>query len=116
LNPRDLLLKILERVTSETVFYFEVPSFDHITSKMRFDAFFHQHLSYFDEFSIRYMVESIGCQILNLEFNPDGSNGGSLLFSFKKKLLGVTDPEIISNEKFDSKIEIFLQNLNSYSK
>jgi hypothetical protein len=115
-SPRDLLLEILSRVSNETVFCFEVPSYDHLTLKMRFDAFFHQHLSYFDEFSIRYMVESIGCQILNLEFNPDGSNGGSLLFSFKKKLLGVIDSEIISNEKFDSKIEIFLQNLNSYSK
>ena len=115
-SPRDLLSEILSRVTSETVFCFEVPSFDHLTSKMRFDAFFHQHLHYFDELSVRYMIESIGCQILNLEFNPAGSNGGSLLFSFKKNSVSLANSEIISNEKFDRKLEIFASNLILYSK
>ncbi len=115
-SPRGLLLEILSRVTSETIFCFEVPSFDHTTSKMRFDAFSHQHLNYFDEFSVRYLVESIGCSILNLEFNPAGSNDGSLLFSFKKRTKSGPDPGIISKRDLGSKRELFEQNLNSYFK
>ena len=46
--------------------------------KQRFDAIFHQHLNYFDEYSIQKLISSLNCKLLSLESNLEGSNGGSL--------------------------------------
>jgi hypothetical protein len=61
-----------------------VPSFAHLRSDLRFDAIFHQHCQYFDESSIRRLVERLNCTLVKVAFNEDGSNGGSMLFAFKK--------------------------------
>jgi len=83
-NPFETLLKLVEIVPDGTLFFFETPSLGQILSKLRFDTIFHQHLHYYDESSIAFLVEKLNCELIKILTNPLGSNGGSLLFSFKK--------------------------------
>ena len=106
LNPFETLLKLVEKVPDGTLFCFETPSLVHILSKLRFDAVFHQHLHYFDEDSINFLVKKLNCELINIVTNPNGSNGGSILFSFKKS----TKQSISINSRFlslDAKVDYF---------
>ena len=84
LNPRLLLENIISVADVNCVFAFEVPSLKHLREQYRFDAVFHQHCQYFDSESIELLVTSLGCELIDLQYNVLGSNGGSVLFAFKK--------------------------------
>jgi hypothetical protein len=91
-NPRELLVTLLSMVNEETIFCFEVPSLLHLRNQSRFDAIFHQHVQYYDLESISLLVNSLNCEILDFQYNSLGSNGGSLLFAFRRSgELGVVD-------------------------
>ena len=83
-NPLEFLEKMVESASSETVFIFEVPSLGHLRMKNRFDAVFHQHCQYFDMSSVLKLLTEIDCNLIDYTFNTEGSNGGSLLFSFSR--------------------------------
>jgi len=85
LNPLSLLRKILNNIDPSTIFVFEVPSLELLRQNLRFDAIFHQHCQYFDETSVKILLENLGCQLILMKFNKDGSNGGSMVFAFKKR-------------------------------
>jgi hypothetical protein len=113
LDPFETLVKLVEMVPDETLFCFETPNLEQILSKLRLDAIFHQHLHYYDQNSIAYLVRKLNCQLVNIVTNPIGSNGGSLLFSFKKS----TEPSIFVNSSFlniESKIKYFNKQLDVY--
>ena len=84
LNPRLLLEDIISAANVNCVFAFELPSLRHLREQYRFDAVFHQHCQYFDLESIELLVTSLGCELIDLQYNVLGSNGGSVLFAFKK--------------------------------
>lgn len=84
LNPRVLLQEILRTTDMDCIFVFETPSLKHLREQYRFDAVFHQHCQYFDSNSITALVTSLGCELIDLKYNAVGSNGGSVLFAFKK--------------------------------
>lgn len=83
-NPREFLGNMVESATSKTVFIFEVPSLGHLRMKNRFDAVIHQHCQYFDMSSVLKLLTEIDCNLIDYTFNTEGSNGGSLLFSFSR--------------------------------
>ena len=83
-NPREFLVNMVESASPETVFIFEVPSLKHLRMKNRFDAVIHQHCQYFDMSSVLKLLTEIGCNLIDYTFNTEGSNGGSLLFSFSR--------------------------------
>jgi len=85
LNPLSLLRKLINNIDPSTIFVFEVPSLELLRKNLRFDAIFHQHCQYFDETSVKILLEKLGCQLLSMKFNKDGSNGGSMVFAFKKR-------------------------------
>ena len=84
LSPRVLLQEIMLATDSDCVFVFELPSLKHLREQYRFDAIFHQHCQYFDSESIELLVTSLGCELIDIKYNALGSNGGSMLFAFKK--------------------------------
>jgi hypothetical protein len=90
-NPKELLENLLSTVKDETIFCFEVPSLQHLRNQSRFDAIFHQHVQYYDLESILLLLNTLNCEILDFRYNNFGSNGGSLLFAFRKsgKLGGI---------------------------
>jgi len=81
-SPFILLDSLLKIVKNKVILIFEFPNFRLMQQRQRFDAVFHQHLNYFDEYSIRMLVDLLGCKLLSIQNNLEGSNGGSLIVSF----------------------------------
>ena len=113
MDPFSLLSELVEGMPEESLFIFEVPSLKHLRAGQRFDAIFHQHCQYFDEKSVRDIVNRLDCKLEKMTFNGDGSNGGSLLFAFskpklptKEKLLELDQIGVIGNKKFDLANEV----------
>jgi hypothetical protein len=110
LNPLLLLENILKNINPATIFVFEVPSLELLRKNLRFDAIFHQHCQYFDESSVKTLLQELGCELISLKFNKNGSNGGSMIFAFKKQDIKVSriaiDASRIAVEKKISEIKI----------
>ena len=99
LNPRVLLREVMLTTDDDCVFVFELPSLKHLREQYRFDAVFHQHCQYFDSDSIELLVTSLGCELIDLKYNALGSNGGSILFAFKK-----SDNEFLPKKRSEEEI------------
>jgi hypothetical protein len=99
LNPRVLLQEILLAAGDDCVFVFELPSLQHLREQYRFDAVFHQHCHYFDSESIELLVTSLNCELIDIEYNVLGSNGGSMLFAFKK-----SDNEFVPKKRSEGEV------------
>ena len=110
LNPLSLLRKTLINIDPSTIFVFEVPSLELLRKNLRFDAIFHQHCQYFDEASIKTLLQQLDCELISMKFNKEGSNGGSMIFAFKKQDIKVSrnmnDDSRITVEKKISEIKI----------
>jgi hypothetical protein len=90
-NPKVMIETLLEFVSKDCIFVFEVPSLSHIVESLRFDAVIHQHFHYFDLDSVKRLISEIGGELINYTYNNQGSNGGSMIFAFKKSRLKVQD-------------------------
>jgi hypothetical protein len=105
-SPFTLIEKLLDCIDNAVIFVFEFPNFRLMQQRQRFDAVFHQHLNYFDEFSIQKLIEALGCKILSLENNLEGSNGGSLIVSFTNDLgdprVGLLETEPFNGSALDN--------------
>lgn len=78
-DPRLLLAKLFEKVSSKGVIALEFPSLDLIVSSLRGDAFFHQHYHYYDLSSVQKLAKEVGVNLLGFWQNRQGSNGGSIM-------------------------------------
>lgn len=87
-DPARILLRLSESLSEDGLIVFEVPDFDAILSKGRFDAVFHQHLNYFDLHSITSLANTAGLEVVSSARNQWGSNGGSLMVSLRNFRLG----------------------------
>lgn len=83
-DPRMTLHAIMQITSPDCLFVFEVPSLQHLVEAQRFDAVFHQHYHYFDLDSVRRLIWEVGGQYVGHQYNYQGSNGGSLLFAFRR--------------------------------
>jgi len=83
-NPRVTIQALMEASSDECLFVFEVPSLEHLVEAQRFDAVFHQHYHYFDLNSVRRLIWEVGGEYVGHEYNYQGSNGGSLMFAFRR--------------------------------
>lgn len=81
-NPKGVLSKLLKISTENAVFAIEVPNFEILQERLRFDQLFHQHIHYFTENSISRLVTELGCNILAKKQSI--IHWGSLLFLFSK--------------------------------
>jgi len=81
-EPGQFVRKIVESADNETTFVFQFPMLETLLSGCRFDQVFHQHLNYFSLQSILYMLEDIGCQLLDYKININ--HWGMILIAFKK--------------------------------
>jgi len=81
-EPKQFVKKIVESADQETTFVFQFPMLETLLSGCRFDQVFHQHLNYFSLQSILYMLEDIGCQLLDYKININ--HWGMILIAFRK--------------------------------
>ena len=100
-NPKNMIESLLELVSKDCIFVFEVPSLMHIVESLRFDAIFHQHYNYFDLDSVKKLIAEIGGELINFTYNNQGSNGGSLIFAFRKSKIKVDNETFDHENKFN---------------
>ena len=93
-NPRKTLQELLEVSAEDCLFVFEVPSLKHLVEAQRFDAVFHQHYHYFDMDSIRRLIWEVGGEYVGHQYNFQGSNGGSLMFAFRRGQSSTLPPSV----------------------
>ncbi len=121
-SPLTLLEKLLNSIQEKVIFVFEFPNFRLMQQRQRYDAVFHQHLNYFDEYSIQKLISSLDCKILSLESNLEGSNGGSLIVSFTNDLddqhVGLLETEPFNGsalDNFEDSLNLFRFQVNLIS-
>ncbi|MBT5303713.1 MAG: hypothetical protein HOI47_03060 [Candidatus Scalindua sp.] len=84
-EPRQFVKKIVDNADNadnEPIFVFQFPLLETLLSGCRFDQVFHQHLNYFSLQSIIYMLEDLGCQLLDYTINEN--HWGMILIAFRK--------------------------------
>ena len=63
-DPGTMLNLLLESAAPDALFVFEVPGFDGLISRFRFDQIFHQHLQYFSFASFARLLDNVGARCL----------------------------------------------------
>ncbi len=63
-DPFAVLSSLLESVSPDALFLFEVPGFDGLLGRFRFDQVFHQHLQYFSLGSFKRLLQRVGAGYL----------------------------------------------------
>jgi len=94
-RPQQVLQQLFEVASDDTLFLFEVPGFDVLMRRFRFDQIFHQHLQYFSRASFKELIEKVGGQYIDHRENYH--DWGALLIAFKK---GLTKRSCVVNETF----------------
>jgi hypothetical protein len=98
-NPLQILRKLIECSADDALFVFELPSFESLIERLRFDQVFHEHLQYFSKSSFEEMLICSGASLI--EFGENYHDWGALLIAFNK------DSKHIKNSKFSfSEMEI----------
>ncbi|MBL7131599.1 MAG: methyltransferase domain-containing protein [Candidatus Omnitrophica bacterium] len=92
-EPQVVLQKLINAAAREALFLFEVPGFEPLLHKLRFDQVFHQHLQYFTLASFKRLLEEVGGVFISHRENYH--DWGSLLVAFGKRK---------KDQKKDSKI------------
>lgn len=81
-DPREALQKLIDAAAGDALFLFEVPSFEALVNRQRFDQIFHQHLQYFTLASFQRLIEQVGGAYITHRENYH--DWGSLLVAFTK--------------------------------
>lgn len=63
-EPRRVLEMLMKASAPDALFVFEVPGFDSLISRYRFDQVFHQHLQYFSLASFARLLETVDARLL----------------------------------------------------
>lgn len=98
-NPRLMLESLLDHVSDDCLIVIEVPSLECISESLRFDAIFHQHFHYFDLLSLKRLTWELDCEYVDHQYNYQGSNGGSIMYAFRKNRKGSQEVHIDVSEK-----------------
>lgn len=105
-EPVQFIKKILDMVRDDTTFIFQFPLLETLLSGCRFDQVFHQHLNYFSIQSIVFMLNKLGCELLDYKIN--WNHWGMVLIAFRKskgkpenkyKYSKLTGPQVLKRYK-----------------
>ncbi len=89
-NPKKLILSLIDKASSETLFFFQFPGLELLIQNSRFDQVFHQHLNYFSLKSVIYMLEDVGAELIDFRINP--YHWGTLMIAFRKRAKNGINP------------------------
>lgn len=82
-EPRAVLRQLLDAAADDALFLFEVPGFEALVRRLRFDQVFHQHLQYFSLASFRRLLAEVGAAYAGHWENYH--DWGALLVAFRKR-------------------------------
>jgi hypothetical protein len=113
-DPKEFMAKIIEKGTSETMFFFQFPCLETLLGGCRFDQVFHQHLNYFSLASIQYLLDALGCELVDYRFNFN--LWGAILIAFRKRRKSVRQGkekkiQKITSETILQRYAIFQKNM-----
>jgi hypothetical protein len=80
--PQAVLNRLIDCASEDAIFLFEVPGFETLLAKGRFDQIFHEHLQYFSLSSFNMLIERLGIELIGITENYH--NWGALIIAFKK--------------------------------
>lgn len=81
-EPAAVLQKLLDVAAEDALFLFEMPSFEPLVNRLRFDQVFHQHLQYFSLASFCRLLDEVGGVYVSHRENYH--DWGALLVAFTK--------------------------------
>jgi cyclopropane-fatty-acyl-phospholipid synthase len=81
-NPRTFFASLENFTTQDTLCLFEIPDFEHIIFRARFDHIYHQHVNYFTEYSFLYLLKLFNFLCIDLKKYHDYY--GTTIIFFKK--------------------------------
>lgn len=81
-DPQLVLRKLINFSADDATFLFEVPGFDSLVTKGRFDQVFHEHLQYFSMGSFSVLMQR--CNVRLTGYSENYHDWGALIFAFKK--------------------------------
>jgi hypothetical protein len=81
-DPRVVLETMVSKSTADADFFVQVPIMDTIVEESRFDLVFHQHRNYFSIASFNYLINELGCSLVDYTVNYD--HWGAAIFYFTK--------------------------------
>ena len=111
-DPRSLIEKILDKSTDKALFVFQFPILDALINECRFDQIYHHHLHYFSLYSFIYLLNELGCELVDTEVNLH--YWGALLVAFRKSSKRNTSPDVgkIGSEKVLRNYDIFKKRMD----
>jgi len=81
-DPRKLLDNLISKVGDDALFVFQFPEFNTLVMDYRFDQVYHHHIHYFSLHSFKYLINSLGYDIVDYAINPH--YWGTLTVAFAK--------------------------------
>ncbi len=81
-TPGLMMETLLKKATESTIFIFQFPGLDTLVQEWRFDQIYSHHLQYFSLQSFVYLLNELGCELIDAEVNR--LYWGSLLVAFRK--------------------------------
>lgn len=69
-DPRAVMVRLVELAAGDGLILIEVPGFEGLVAKGRFDQIFHQHLHYFSQRSLQRLSIAVGARYLAGAENP----------------------------------------------
>lgn len=116
-DPYKFMKEILCRIKIDAFVMFETPNFNSLLAKRRFDAIFHQHLSYFQPETFRHLVEISGGLVVKEVLLENGSNGGVMIYVIKRNPQEIERERVtfqILNQSYIRTLENFYESLEDF--
>lgn len=89
-DPVKVLEQLLSSAADDALLVFEVPGFDVLVRRLRFDHVFHQHLQYFNLSSFQSLIGRVGAGYR--EYDENYHDWGALVVAFTKAPSGSEKP------------------------
>lgn len=111
-DPKSLLAELINKASDNALFMIQVPILDKIIENYNFDHIFHQHLNYFSVSSFAFLLESLGCSLIDYTVNEDHWNSAIFAFTNKKNSNTLKVKKISLNE-IEQSLLVFKSQFNA---
>lgn len=81
-QPVKTIRRLLDHATDDAVVVIEVPGFDTLIRRQRYDQVFHQHIHYYSRSSLERLLQEVGGEMIG--WSENYHNWGATLVAFRK--------------------------------
>jgi len=114
-EPKLVLKKLIDCATDEALFLFEIPGFESLVMRGRFDQVFHEHLQYFSLSSFETLLKELGAELIG--YHENYHDWGALIIAFRKRTSKKKRFNFgLTKENIELKRDIFFCQMNNTQK